>query len=74
MSEYLNTGDVIAYADGDGIVITWNGSATFNAYADGVEFDVFTAYGIDTIADAIAAAQSHIDDCATGMVDVLAGE
>ena len=48
----LQTGDVIAYADDESnMVVIWNGSATFNVYADGTESDVFTHYGVVTISD-----------------------
>ena len=68
----LQTGDVIAYANDDNtLVIVWNGSATFNVFMDSTEVDVFTQYDVATVSEAVAAAQSHIDDAATGLDEVL---
>jgi hypothetical protein len=41
----------------DNIRIDWNGSATFNVYAFGVETDAFTVYGITNNSDAELAAK-----------------
>lgn len=30
-----------------GVTITWNGSATFNVFRDGINIDAFTAYPTD---------------------------
>ena len=73
ISDAVNQGDIIVYSH-DHIVITWNGSATFNMYVLGDNVDAFTVYGCETLADAIESAQSHMDDIGTASDEFLSGE
>lgn len=43
----------------DNIRIEWNGSATFNVYAFGIEVDAFTCYGLACEADARTVAREY---------------
>ena len=48
----LDDGRVLVYRDAD-LVVLWNTSATFNVFTvAGLELDVFTHYGINSMADA----------------------
>lgn len=62
LTEY---GRIVHYADG--YAVTWNGSATFNVYAqlftspsDWVNTDCFTVYGIASMESACAVADAHM--------------
>ena len=74
----LTAGDVIAYADDLGLVIVWNGSATFNVWRDGREVDVFTVYDIDDIPAAVKTAAEWVNETHgteyAAADDVLVGE
>lgn len=47
----------------NGVLVTWNGSATFNVWLETeygwMNVDCYTVYGVDTFEMAVAAAELH---------------
>ena len=63
----LQIDGIVARSEDGYIVITWNGSATFNVYRQISEWqyeevDVFTVYDIETDSQAAATAREHLTE------------